>query len=532
MSRALNAGELIARSLSAHGVTHLFGLAGGHIDTTWSAAPKAGIRVVDVRHEAAAAYAAEGWALATGQPGVCMVTAGPGLTNALTGLANAYANGSPMLCIAGAATSRGRDVGEVEALDQLALAAPVTKWARAVQHVEQLADYVATAFSHAVTGRPGPVYLEVPIDLVHSLAGPEDTQIPSPAQAWAEQRRLMAPTSLIREAASILGRARRPAVLAGSGVFWSDAGANLQAFTERTGIPVVTRQQGRGTISDSHPLCFGRDWQNVVARADVLLVIGTQFNYSIAYGHYPHLDQLIQVDIDPTQLTKAGLGIVGDAGAVLDQLADETGRLDIDHWVSGLRQQATAIAASKAAMGRSEAAPIHPMRLCAEISSQLEPDASVITDGSNMLMWTNVAFEARLPGRNPSMSPLGNIGHGVGYALAAACARPGSQVLWVVGDGSFGFHAMELDTAARHHLPIVTVIVNNGGWSAGWSPLKGRHYERMAGAFDGFGALVETPEQIAPALSQAFEHSRNGVPSILNVLVDPTPEYFPGRFLE
>jgi acetolactate synthase I/II/III large subunit len=532
VSRALNAGELIARSLAAHGVTHLFGLGGGHIDTVWSAAPKVGIRVVDVRHEAAAAYAAEGWALATGQLGVCMVTAGPGLTNALTGLATAHANGSPMLCIAGAATSRGRDVGEVEALDQLALAAPVTKWARAIQHVEQLGDYVATAFSHAVTGRPGPVYLEVPIDLVHSSAGPEDAPLPSPAQAWVEQRRLMAPGNLVREAAVMLGRAQRPALLAGSGVFWSDAGTQLQEFVEHTSIPVVTRQQGRGTISDDHPLCFGRDWQNVVARADVLLVVGTQLGYFVGYGHYPHLEQLIQVDIDPTNLTKATLGIVGDAGAVLDQLVHETGRLDTENWVSDLRKRAEAIAASKAAMGRSETVPIHPLRLCAEIASQLEPDATVITDGSNMLMWTNVAFDARLPGRQPSMAPLGNIGHGVGYALAAACARPGSQVLWVVGDGSFGFHAMELDTAARHHLPIVTVIVNNGGWSAGWVPLKERHYERMAGAFDGFGALVEKPEQIADALSRAFEHGRSGAPSILNVLVDPAPEYFPGRFLE
>jgi len=230
VSPTLNAGEVIARSLSAHGVTHLFGLGGGHIDTIWSAAPKVGIRVVDVRHEAAAAYAAEGWALATGQPGVCIVTAGPGLTNALTGMATAQANGSPMVCLAGAATSRGRDFGEVEALDQLALAAPVTKWARAVQHVEQLGDYVATAFSHAVTGRPGPVYLEVPIDLVHSPAGPEGTPLPSPARAWAEQRRLMAPGALVRQAAALLGRARRPAVLAGSGVFWSEAGAQLQQF--------------------------------------------------------------------------------------------------------------------------------------------------------------------------------------------------------------------------------------------------------------------------------------------------------------
>jgi len=521
-------GELVARSLAAHGVSHLFGLSGGHIDPAWSAAPRHGIRVVDVRHEAAAAYAAEGWALATGEPGVCIVTAGPGLTNAVTGLATAQQNGSPLVCLAGAATARGRDAGEVESLDQLALAASVTKWARAVPHPDQLPEYLAAAFRHAVSGRPGAVYLEWGIDQVHARVEAGDAAERTPQ--WPAQRRVAAPAALIEAAAERLGRAARPAVVAGSGVFWSGAAAQLEAFVSATGIPLVTRQQGRGTVPDDHPLCFGRDWQNVVAHADVVLVIGTQLNYFFGYGHFTHLDGFIQVDVDPTRLGRGDLDIVGDAGAVLEQLTAAVPRLGTDRWVARLRRQADEIAARRAVMARSDAVPIHPLRLCAEITDRLERDATVITDGSNNLMWTNVAFRALEAGRTPSMSPLGTIGHGSGYALAAACARPGTQVLWVVGDGSFGFHPMELDTSARLGLPIVTVIMNNGGWSGGWVPLGLRHYERMAGAFDGYGELVEKPEQIGPALDRAFGHAQtSGTPSILNVIVEPAPEYFAGR---
>jgi acetolactate synthase-1/2/3 large subunit len=368
------------------------------------------------------------------------------------------------------------------------------------------------------------VYLEVPIDLVHSSIS---TEAPVRGPASAAQRRLRAPTALIEEAARLLQGARRPAVVAGSGVWWSGASGELRSFVESSRIPVVTRQQGRGTVPDDHELCFGRDWQNVVAQADVLLVIGTRLNYFFGYGHFPHLEHMIQVDIDPGELGRADLDIVGDAGAVLEQLAGATPALATEDWVARLRRQADDIAARKEEMGRSDSTPIHPMRLCTEISARLDRDATVVTDGSNNLMWTGVAFRALEPGHMPSMAPLGTIGLGSGYALAAACARPGSQVLWVVGDGSFGFHAMELDTAARHDLPIVTVIMNNCGWSAGWVPLGLRHYERMAGAFDGHGELVEKPDQIGPALDAALASK---APSILNVMIDSAPDYFAGRF--
>lgn len=525
---ARTGGELVATALQRAGVTHVFALAGGHIDPTWNAAKRLGITVVDVRHEAAAAHAAEGWALATGQPGVCLVTAGPGLTNALTGIANAWNSGSPLVCIAGAATLRGQDTGEVESLDQLDIVRPVTKWARRVYHADRIPEYVDLAFREATTGRPGPVYLELAIDLVHSVVDEETVQSPVAAASLA---RGGAPADAdVARALELLAGARRPAVVAGSGVWWAGAGEELRMFVERARVPLVTRQAARGIVADDHPLCFGQDWQNIVYQADVLLVVGKQLDYFFGYGFFPHLDHMIQIDVNPREIGRnrvpVSLGMVADAKAALRQLSEKAEPLATDDWISSLRAQRERIAVAKQELARSDAVPLHPLRVCMELASLLRRDATVIADASNMLMWTNVTFPAYEPGRTPTMGNLGCIGHGVGFALAAACARPGTQVVWVVGDGSFGFHAMELDTASRFGLPITTVVLNNLGWSAQWVPLGVRHYERMAPAFDGEGILVERPEELRPALSRALAAE---APAIVNVLVDPAAEYFPGR---
>jgi acetolactate synthase-1/2/3 large subunit len=525
----VNGGELVVKALQREGVTHLFGLGGGHINPTWWAAQAAGLTLVDVRHEAAAAHAAEGWALATGEPGVCIVTAGPGLTNAVTGLANALANGSPMVCLAGSATLRGQDAGEVEMLDQLEIARTVTKWARRVYHLDRIPEYVAMAFREARSGRPGPVYLEVPIDMIHADIAEADVIFPPLLDAG---QRHGAPAALITRAADLLAGAKRPAIVAGSGIWWSHASAQLRAFVEHTGIPLVTRQSGRGTVPDDHPLCLGNDWQNVVYRADVLLVVGKQLDYFFGYGFFPHLDHLIQIDVNPTEIGRnrvpVSLGIVADAGAALADLTDALKPLATEDWVASLRESAEIIAKGKADLARSEQVPLHPMRVCTELQSLLRRDATVVGDASNMLMWASAALKAYEGGCMPAMSNLGCIGHGIGFAIAAACARPGSQVVWLVGDGSFGFNTMELDTAARFHLPIVTVILNNLGWSGAWVPLGLRHYERLAPGFDGIGELVERPEQLRPSLERALS---SDAPSIVNVLVEPEPEYFAGRVL-
>ena len=525
----VDGGELVARALARQGVSHLFGLGGGHINPTWWAAPRHGIRIVDVRHEAAATHCAEGWALATGEPGVAVVTAGPGVTNALTGIATAHAQRSPIVVIAGAATLRGADSGEVEVLDQLEVVKPVCKWARRIHHLERIPEYVARAFTEATTGTPGPVYLELAIDLIHAQI--DDTHVEEPTLLTRTNTAVEPPADLVGRAAALLRSAQRPAVVAGSGVRWADAAPELRALVDR-GIPLVTRQGGRGTVPDDHPACFGRDWQNVVFQADVLVVVGKQLDYFFGYGRFPHLEHLVQIDIEPGEIGRnrvaVCVGMVADAKPALRALADAVPTLDTKAWIAQLRAQADELAAAKAALATSDARPIHPLRLCREVQQRLERNATVVGDASNMLMWVDAAFPAYEPGCVPGMGNLGTIGHGVCYALAGGLARPGSQAVWMVGDGSFGFNAMELDTAARHGVPIVTVIMNNQGWSAGWVPLGLRHYERMAGAFDGPGFLVEEPDEIGPALDAAFA---SDAPSIVNVMLDPAGEYFPGRHL-
>ena len=321
-SQAVDGGELVARALAERGVTHLFGLGGGHINPTWWAAPGHGIRIVDVRHEAAAAHCAEGWALATGEPGVALVTAGPGLTNALTGIATAFAQRSPMLVIAGAATSRGPDSGEVETLDQLGVVRPITKWARRVHHLDRIPEYVEHAWRAATTGTPGPVYLEIAIDLIHSTTDPDTVEWPTRLD---RTQAVTAPAAgLVDRAAALLRDAQRPAVVAGSGVWWAGAADELRALAER-GLPVVTRQAARGTLPDDHPNCFGRDWQNIVFQADVLLVVGKQLDYFFGYGRFPHLRGLVQVDVEPSEIGRnrvpVSVGIVADARPTLAALA-------------------------------------------------------------------------------------------------------------------------------------------------------------------------------------------------------------------
>ena len=461
---------------------------GGHINPTWFAALAAGIKVIDVRHEAAAAHAAEGWALATGEPGVCVVTAGPGLTNALTGLANAFANGSPMVCLAGSATLRGQDTGEVEALDQLELVRPVTKWARRVYHLDRIPEYVAMAFRHARSGRPGPVYLEIPIDTAHSDVSASDVTFPP---LLVPDQRPGPSAALVARAAELLAHAERPAIVAGSGVWWSGASEQLRTFVEHTRIPVVTRQSGRGTVPDDHPLCFGNDWQNVVYRADVVLVIGKQLDYFFGYGFFPHLEHLIQVDINPGEIGRnrvpVSVGIVADARATLTELGEAMKPLETAAWVAALRASASAIADGKARLGPVRAGPAPPDAGVLGAPALPRRDATVIADASNMLMWANASLAAYEPGRMPAMGNLGTIGHGIGFAIAAASPGPDPKSFgwWATArSDSTPWSSTPRPASAYRSSPSSSTTGVGAGWvPLGNSPLRahGRGVRRHGG---------------------------------------------------
>ncbi|MHB8670684.1 MAG: thiamine pyrophosphate-binding protein [Acidimicrobiales bacterium] len=530
MSR-VDGGVLCMRALAREGVTHVFSLGGGHINTTWYAIrDNPGMTLVDVRHEGAAVYAAEGWALATGRTGTCLVTAGPGVTNSMTGLADAQAGGIPIVCIAGAASLRGQDAGEVESLEQLEMVRPVVKWARRVHHLDRIPEYVHLAFRMARAGRPGPVYLELAIDLVHSDI--EETEVPVPLQLDSQAGGGAGSERLVGRAAELLSQAARPAIIAGGGVWWADAGEALRAVVEHTGIPLVTRNAARGTVPDDHPLCLGSDWENLVTQADVLLVIGKQLDYFFGYGRFTRVDHLIQVDINPAEIGRnnapVSVGIVGDAAAVLGQLTDTMKPLQTAEWVRRLTAQAEEAEHHRQRAAGSAQSPIHPLRVFRELQDALPRDATIVPDGAFTMIWANAALRAWAPGRISYMTAFGNIGYGVAHALAAGLARPGSPVVWAVGDGSFGFNAMELDTAARFGVPVVAVIFDNKGWSADWVPLGVRPYEKLAPGFDGYGELVEHAEQFRPALERALS---SGGPAILNVVIEPHGAHPPGRYL-
>ena len=303
----------------------MFGLGGGHINPTWWAVrDDPDMTLVDVRHEGAAVYAAEGWALATREPGVCLVTAAPGITNALTGLANARANGAPLVCIAGASTLRGQDTGEVESLDQLELARQVTKWAGAC--ITSTGSPSTSTWRSARRGRAGPDRCTSRSPSTSSTrSSTTPTSSSPPASTRSAAGAAPRPSSSTGRSALLEGAAR-PALVVGSGVWWADADEELRAFVERAGIPVVTRQAARGIIPDDHPLCFGQDWQNVCYQADVLLCVGKQLDYFFGYGRFPNLDHFIQVDVNPLEIGRnrvpVSVGIVADARAALGQLTD------------------------------------------------------------------------------------------------------------------------------------------------------------------------------------------------------------------
>ncbi len=512
----VHGGTLVASTLEQEGVRYLFSLGGGHINPIWEACQERAIRVIDVRHEAAAAHMAEGWALVTGEPGVCTVTAGPGVTNAVTGVATAFRANSPMVCIGGAASVRGYDTGELQDMNQIDMMKPISKWARVVFHTDRIPEYLGYAFREACTGRPGPVYLEIPLDVMRGQVDGEQVRLP---RSHRSDARVGADPRLIDRAVDLLCKAERPIIVAGSGVWWSQAMNELQTFVERSGTPVVTRQAGRGTVPDDHPLSLGRAYQDTVPLADVLLVVGTQFNFTFQYGRFPA--QVIQVDIAPAEIAHnrpVEVGMVGDAQVVLGQLAEAMPRLKTEGWVRSLRARLDEVADAQSAFALSDAVPIHPLRLTTEIARFVGRDATLVTDGGNTHYWAGLAFKAYEPGHILGVGQMGTLGPGIPYALAAKLARPDTQVLCLCGDGTFGLNGLEMDSAIRHNLPIVVVILNNRGWGGRWIPLGLRHYELVAQGLGGYGELVSEPQDIRPALERAFA---SGKPACLNVLCDP-----------
>jgi thiamine pyrophosphate-dependent acetolactate synthase large subunit-like protein len=529
VSETVNGGVLAARTLRRAGIGTMFALPGGHNMPLFRAAPPEGIRLIDTRHEEAAAMMAEGWALATADVGAVTVTAGPGLANAVPGIAEANHAGTPVVMIAGRTGLRQRGRGAVQDLDQLSLVSPITKWREECVATERIPEYVAEAVHRARSGAPGVAYLEIPVDVFGASAVEREATVASVPRGTAPQGDL-------DRAVDVLASASRPVVVAGSGAFFSKAGPSLRAFAETSGIPVVTTSAARGLVDDDHPRCIGGLVHGgiAVASSDAVLVLGSRFNANLMYGGPPLLPAdgaVIQVDVDPDNLggqRVPDVGIVGDVSAVLDGLTEawKSPAEDFDEWNTRARDAAAVSRSQWEAEGDRPADGVHPgwlVREVARFAEELGP-CTTVADGGDSAVWGIGLFRAHRPGTHMYIgSALGTLGVGLPFAVAAKAARPDEPTILLTGDGALGLSAMELDTAARHDLPVIVVVVNNGGWGGEERSRAAfrMRFDMMAEAVGGHGETVTETREIRPALQRSLD---SGVVSVLNVVTDPNAE--------
>jgi acetolactate synthase-1/2/3 large subunit len=532
----ISGGHWVAKMLRREGVKHIFTLSGLHVAPIYAGCIDEGIAIIDTRHEQAAGHAADAYARLTRGVGVAVVTAGPGVTDALTAVANAHQAGSPLLLLGGAAPTFNQGRGSLQEIEQVDLFHRISKWSDRVPRTELIPSYLAKAFRVALAGRPGPVFLELAWDVLQECVDSDVLPLP---ERYRTDARVSPDPRKIAEAARLLDEAARPAVIAGGAVYWDRAEGLLAELAERGGLPVFLNGAGRGCLPPQHPCFFQHTRKEVLAAADVVLVLGTPFDFRLNYGAEPTFDastKIIQVDIDPCEVGRnraCEVGIIADAWSALRQLADAVGKNDRGRFLSGLRA-AEGTKAAHIAQWFTDATPIHHYRLAKEISSvaHASGDPLFIGDGGNFVAMAAKVLELPLPGRWLDPGALGCLGVGAPFALAAKTLFP-ERTIWVLqGDGSFGFNGMEYETALRFGLPMVCVVGNDAAWGqirlpqvqlfgedkAPATKLRPTRYDEIVRAMGGFGALVTEPAELRPALERAVASQ---TVACVNVMIDP-----------
>lgn len=531
MTDRLQGGALAARAIAAHGVDTIFTLCGGHVMPIYEGCRVEGVRVVDVRHEQAAAHAAEAWGRVRRGCGVAVVTAGPGVTGVVTAVANAYAAQTPLVVIGGARPLVQSGMGALQELDQLSIFRPITKWAAICAQPDRIQEHVATAFRHALAQPRGPVYLELPMDVLFAPGAEEAPPAPSrsDARAFGDPRELA-------KAADLLTNAERPVVVAGSGVWWDGAWKQLRLFVENGRLPVFLNGSGRGALPPEHELVFAHERGRALEAADVVCVIGTPLDFRLGFGRFGDETKLVHVHADATELGRnraPDAGLVADVGAALGILADavKTRRAD-ESWLERLREAEAGWWERNRGQIDSDAAPIHHYRLGKALDDVLDPDTFVIGDGGDVVAAVSRVLRVHRPGHWLDPGPFGCLGVGPPYALGVKAAKPDAQVVVVAGDGAFGLNGFEFETLTRLGMPAVFVIGNDAAWGEIRIPQIGLYgeqaevatrlaptpYHRLTEVFGGHAEHVERPDELAPALERALAA---GEPAIVNVLLDP-----------
>ena len=538
-STQVHGGRLIAARLRAHGVTKLFTLSGGHLFSIYDGCRAEGIEIVDVRHEQAAAFAAEGWAKVTRTVGACALTAGPGVTNGMSAIASASHNRSPMLVLGGRAPQFRWGQGSLQEIDHVPFVRPLVKLAATAQETAEIPALVDEAMRTAITPHSGPVFLDFPLDYVFGEAGD-----PEPAAPLAEPWRGPAADGReVERVAASLRDAERPVIMAGAGLYWGRGEESLRALAEELRIPVFLNGLARGCLPADHELAFSRARGIGLQGADLALVIGAPLDFRLGFGAAFAQDaEIVTIDVaEPDQEAPRQLAaeLYGALPATLDALRAAAGPAESasarEAWIASLRATEDEDRAGEASELADERAPLHPVRVYGELIRLLDRDAIVVGDGGDFVSYAGRLIDSYEPGCWLDPGPLGCLGCGFGYALAAKLARPDRQVVLLLGDGAFGFSGMELDTLARHGVAVVAVVGNNGIWALEKHPMEALYgysvaadlrpatrYDQVAEALGCHGELVSTPTELRPALQRALGC---GGPALVNVLTDPTVAY-------
>ncbi len=535
----ISGGHLVARYLKkVENVRMVFTLSGGHIESILDGFTQYGIRAIDVRHEQAAAMMAHAWSAYTGEPGVCLVTAGPGFTNSLTGIVNAYQDNAPLVVLCGRHPLRDDLTGALQEMNQIDMIKPVTKWNATCYETRRIPEYLSIAFRQAVLGRPGPVFLELPPDILVTLVDEAKIEIPIRRR---HKTAICPDESELATAARLINGAAQPLFIGGSGVGFSDCATELKTFIEKTGIPFCLLNNGRGVLPDDHPLSISdggfTGLMTGLPQADVIVAAGTRFNYVLQSGRLFPNATVVRIDIDPAEIDRnrpADVGLAGDCKDVLARLAVLAEKRDHNQWLDRLRNAYAAFMTTEIEKRRTPSDPIHPIRLVDRIMSVFGHDAFYVADGGDTSYFGLAGFQSsnRSGVMAPASALLGCLGTGIPFAMAAKLAHPDKQVVVLNGDGSFGFNSMEFDTAVRHNIPFICVVNNDCAWgmikhsqemSLGpdrctCSELGMRHYEKMVEGLGGYGELVTEDDQIVPALERA---RASGKPACINVVTDP-----------
>lgn len=491
---------------------------------------------------------AEAWGRITRKPGVCVVTAGPGFTGAVTGVANAHMANSPMVIISGRSGVSEAETLSLQELEQIEIIRPLVKWAQVVYETKRIDEFVATAFRHAMTGRPGPVFLEIPLDVIRKKIDRNDVIRP---EGYRPQYKPAGSPEGLTRAINMLSEAKKPAIIAGSGAYYSDAGPELKEFAKLTGIPIFTNTMARGLLPDDDPCCMGNTMSGLttLGSSDLIMVLGARFGLTLLFGKPPLVSleaKVIQVDIEGTEIgrnRKVDLGIVGDVKEVLKEMIELAGNKSWAHsgWCEALRKQTKDFEASTIkSMSRNEGL-IHPIDLMLEINDFLDRDAIVVADGGDAQVWASMARDVYHQAHYLNSGLFGCLGVGIPFGLSAKLRYPEKQVLVTMGDGSAGLNLMEFNTAVRFNIPIVMVVCNDCSWGMIRHGQKMTFesgqvvgceighvaYDKVVESLGGYGESVEKTEDIRPALERAFASKK---PTCINVYVDREP-VSPGSIL-